>query len=326
VRQPAVDPQRLGFVGHDYGAMYGALLSTEDTPLSRFVLLAPAPTWVSWLVFSQRDPAKVAAYPRFTASLDPLARVREHPLVPRLVQFSRADRFLTDAEQRAWFDAGPSTTVQILEGTNHEDLPDEGAAERLAWLYSGWGLLPPGPDLVPTVRIVGPQGPLLVGKTEVTQAQWRRVKGNSPAWFADDDKPVEMITWLSAVEFCNKLSTLEGLPVAYQPSGTSFVPVADSPGWRLPTRLEWEALATNASTPGWLWGQSENQTHRVASLPPSPEGLFDTAGNVREWCQDAHPDDPHSRYVKGGGFLSDPKWALPSATEDLIETYDNNDL
>ena len=54
--------------------------------------------------------------------------------------------------------------------------------------------------------------PFYLGLTEVTQGQYRAVTGQSPSKFkGSDDLPVEQVSWLDAVAFCNALSRAEGL-------------------------------------------------------------------------------------------------------------------
>ena len=68
--------------------------------------------------------------------------------------------------------------------------------------------------------------------TEVTQAQYEAVMGNNPSWFAatgggkdrvagqsTGEHPVEMVSWLDAVKFCNKLSEKEGQKPFYEIAG-----------------------------------------------------------------------------------------------------------
>lgn len=54
-----------------------------------------------------------------------------------------------------------------------------------------------------------------MSKYEVTQKQFREVTGSSPSHFSGDALPVENVTWLEAVEFCNVLSKREGRTPAY---------------------------------------------------------------------------------------------------------------
>lgn len=45
-----------------------------------------------------------------------------------------------------------------------------------------------------------------MAKFEVTQKEWREITGKNPSNFTGDKLPVESITWLEAIEFCNALS------------------------------------------------------------------------------------------------------------------------
>jgi formylglycine-generating enzyme required for sulfatase activity len=71
--------------------------------------------------------------------------------------------------------------------------------------------------------------PFYLGVYEVTQAQYARVMGRNPSYFAAPGAgekevaglktarfPVETVTWYDAVEFCNRLSEKEGLPAYYR--------------------------------------------------------------------------------------------------------------
>ena len=187
----------------------------------------------------------------------------------------------------------------------------------------------PGRKPDETLHPVRISQPYLIGTTEVTVAQWREVMGRAPARAGGEDHPVTSVSWFEALQFCNRLSTMEALAPAYRVEGGTMVRVPEANGFRLPTEAEWELAAraneellyagsTELQTVAWYWKNGGGMTHPVGRRQPNALGLYDMSGNVGEWVWDWYapygtveelldPIGPASgtvRVVRGGSYQS----------------------
>jgi formylglycine-generating enzyme required for sulfatase activity len=150
----------------------------------------------------------------------------------------------------------------------------------------------------------------------VTQAQYEQVMGGRPSATQGDRLPVESVSWLDAVRFCNALSERVGLSPAYRlQDEVEWDTAAD--GYRLPTEAEWEhacRAGTTAARYGeldkvaWYRGNSAERIHEVGGKQPNAWGLYDTLGNVWEWCWDIYDAEVYGTYrvLRGGGWFDEP--------------------
>lgn len=154
---------------------------------------------------------------------------------------------------------------------------------------------------------------------ELTQAEYEAVMGENPSNFPGQDLPVENISWLDAIAYCNARSEQEGLPPAYTAEGRNVTWNREVDGYRLPTEVEWEyACRAGTETPfntenspsaeevnyyghypyeieGNYFSQENLDTKpglyrettvAVGSFSPNAFGLYDMHGNVSEWVWD----------------------------------------
>ena len=111
--------------------------------------------------------------------------------------------------------------------------------------------------------------------------------------------PVDSVSWLEAVKFCNQLSERDGL-APYYLIADSEVSIAGGYGYRLPTEAEWEYTcragrgdrycfgddASQLPEYAWLAVNSDNRPHAVGQKKPNAFGLYDMHGNVWEYTSD----------------------------------------
>lgn len=181
------------------------------------------------------------------------------------------------------------------------------------------------------------QTPFLMSATEVTQAQYQAVMGENPSRFSDaadsPNRPVERVSWLDAVRYCNKLSQREKLESCYVISGdrVEWPKGHGCAGYRLPTEAEWEYAARageaweyagskSVDEVAWYDGNSGGRTHAVGTTRKKSNrwGLSDMSGNVWEWVWDWYKDS-----YEGAGSV-DPTG--PSGGEDRVDrggSYDS---
>jgi len=141
--------------------------------------------------------------------------------------------------------------------------------------------------------------PFGLGKTEVTQGQFKKVMGMEP-WNgrpfvkADENCPATYVSWDEATEFCKKLTDLECKSGKLQANEE----------YRLPTEAQWEYVCRAGTKTAFSFGDDEKQlgeyawfdgnaknleqgfAHKVGLKKPNPWGLHDMHGNVAEWCSD----------------------------------------
>lgn len=132
------------------------------------------------------------------------------------------------------------------------------------------------------------KNPFYMGRSSVTQKQWKNIMGTSPSHFKGEYRPVEMVSWGEVQEFVKKLNAIE-----------------NTDKYRLPSEAEWEYACRAGTQTRYSFGDNESKfkeyawcvensgrkTHPIGQKKPNPWGLSDMHGNVWEWVQDKWHDD-----------------------------------
>jgi len=138
--QPNVDRRRVACVGHDFGAMYGALAAASDPRVTHFVFMAGTRSFSDWFLFApKREGEARTTFIALLAPLDPIAYLPKIAPRPVLLQFATNDKFVSSEAAAAIADAAGSPKTVKYYDAEHA-LNEQATRDRQAWLKRELGL------------------------------------------------------------------------------------------------------------------------------------------------------------------------------------------
>jgi formylglycine-generating enzyme required for sulfatase activity len=175
-----------------------------------------------------------------------------------------------------------------------------------------------------------------LGKTEITQGQWRSVMDYNPSDSKNcgEDCPVESVSWDDVQVFIQKFNAKTGRQ------------------YRLPSEAEWEYAcraggqqkfcgSENVDSVAWYDANAHRTTHPVGRKQANAWGLYDMSGNVWEWVEDRYmlglpPTSPflesltaknsNKRGVRGGSWDVKPGNATVASRKGVKPASLNDDV
>ncbi|MBI6119116.1 SUMF1/EgtB/PvdO family nonheme iron enzyme [Salegentibacter sp. F60176] len=165
-----------------------------------------------------------------------------------------------------------------------------------------------------------------LSKFPVTQELYQAIVKENPSTFKGKKLPVETVSWIEAVNFCNKLSEIfwETQCYSIDLDIEEITLNSDATGFRLPTEAEWQYACQAGSKDirygelneiAWFKDNSRNRPQDVGQKQPNEWGLYDMLGNVWEWCTDIYDETIYGSYriFRGGGWC-DQKRSVMATT------------
>ena len=218
-------------------------------------------------------------------------------------------------------DLGNGVTLDLVAIPGGTFLMGSPASEVGRDVYGDWDESLKSVDVEGQHQVKVPS--FFMGKYAVTQAQWRSVAqlpkieldlDPDPSCFKGDKRPVEKVSWMEAIEFCDRLSR------------------KTQRTYRLPSEAEWEYACRAGTTTPFCFGETltpdlanydgnyvygsgvkgiyREQTTDVGSFPANAFGLFDLHGNVWEWCADHWHENYQGAPSDGSPWLSKSNYQL----------------
>jgi dienelactone hydrolase len=131
--QSNVDKTRIGFVGHDYGAMYGMLMAGVDQRINAYVFIAATQSFNDW-AFLGPQPKSKAAYLEQNSKLELTDYLRQVKNAKKFFQFGKGDFYVSQADAAVLFAAATEPKRRKLYEASHKMESNEIVRDRNEWL------------------------------------------------------------------------------------------------------------------------------------------------------------------------------------------------
>lgn len=141
--QPGVDPKRIGYVGHDYGAMFGALVAAVDPRAKAHVHIAGTARFSDWYLFgSSTGVPKDAARKGFLEQMSPIEPVNAIAKAKGafFFQFGEVDNYTPRKDFIDVYMAAPEPKRIATYPSKHEMNEAVIRFDRTVWLSEQLGL------------------------------------------------------------------------------------------------------------------------------------------------------------------------------------------
>lgn len=141
--QPGVAKNSMAYVGHDYGAVFGAIMAPLEPQLKTWVLAAATGEISHWYLYGSAsgvpEKSDLANYRKSFQLLEPNVRLQKAH-VPVLLQFAEKDEYIDDKQRQSLQAVAPVASETKLYATDHAMELPQVRIDRELWLEQRLGM------------------------------------------------------------------------------------------------------------------------------------------------------------------------------------------
>ena len=127
-------PEKIALVGHDFGAMYSALMLKNQDSIRHAVIMAAVPDFADWFLLGQKlSNTEEKQYRQKVQPIAPSLYLRCAPKLDVLFQFAETDRFVSRKQANDFVESAPAQKEVLWYTAGHE-LQEPSRKDRIAWL------------------------------------------------------------------------------------------------------------------------------------------------------------------------------------------------
>jgi len=151
--RPDVDPKRIAYVGHSFGATWGGALAGVEKRIGAFVLIAGLPRVTDFSrqgirridalsdqVTKNFTPGQIAKFVEVVSAVDPVHYVGHAAPSAVLMQWARDDAWISEKAAREYFAAASEPKEQRWYVAGHEVNDPRALRDRASWLARRVGI------------------------------------------------------------------------------------------------------------------------------------------------------------------------------------------
>ena len=136
MNQPNIDPNRIAYVGHDFGGMYGVLAGSLDKRPTHYVIMAATPRFPDWYLYLPKLEGDAReAFIAQMSEIDPITHVGNLSPAPILFQFATNDFHVPTERAEEFFNAAQEPKEMRWYEAGH-GLNEKASQERKQWLIN----------------------------------------------------------------------------------------------------------------------------------------------------------------------------------------------